>query len=201
MHDKGEHQKMFEIPLKADTIAVHNNFLLCRYQNTIKIYRYNDKFTLTLIKTFNKSALVFMERFLSDFAIILMYKIVLDLTSKDIEIIEIEEYLSSLMDKLDFNKIKTVEYTNQHIIIRYKENYTRIYDSKLGSLEISEDSIHNYMEEDKKISVKTIRDKIILKFNGDRILTRSIDNIMAMDRTGDNIFLLHKAKLTVIALN
>ena len=37
MNNIDECQKMYEIPLQAEAIAVHNGLLLCRQKNTIKI--------------------------------------------------------------------------------------------------------------------------------------------------------------------
>ena len=201
INEREDLQKMYEIPLQAETIAVHNGLFMCRKNALIKVYKYSENFTLSLIKTYNKSSLAFSERLLSKAATTLMYKIMLDLTSKDVEINEIETYLAELMDSLEFNKIKAVEYTNQFIIIKYKDNLIRICDSRLCPVEVDQKIIEKNIEDDKKISVKAVGNKIVLKFNGNSILSKSIGNIVSMDRTGDNVFLLLESKLAVISLS
>lgn len=193
--------KMFEVALQAESFCVHNGLLLARRHSTISVYSYDSNITLKLIKSFSKSSLVFLERYLSKDALGLMYKTVLDLVNKNVKIEEIERYLSEVMDSLHFDEIKTVEYGSRLISIMYRNGEIKFFNLGLELVDVEQEEEKESIKEDRKIRVKTTEDYVLVQFEGINILKRSIGRVKAVDITEDKVFLLQDTKLTVISLN
>jgi hypothetical protein len=217
--------KMFEIQLDFHIFAVHKDLLLIRNRNDnlMKIYKFNGNFTLKLIRSFSNSSIIFLERYLftndmqvkcSNSSVNLMYKIMLDLISKNIEMSEIEKYLSELMDRLRFDQIESVKYSTETITISYSHTHHTLRGVAEGAEEGGK-AYHNHChayfnsnlveidkpeEDSKTMKVKVKDDYIIVKFDKMEILKKKVGKVISMDFTDENVFIQQEGKLKIMAL-
>lgn len=200
MKSKEKYLKMYEIPLKAECFSVHNKMLLASINNCIKVYRFDSKMTLSLVKSFSKCSLVFTAKHLSNPAKTLMYKTVLDLVNKNVSIDEIEKYVVQLMDSLRFSHIVAVQYANQIIAIKY-DNGIKYYDSRLAELKIDNEKAEEKIKEERRVQVKMAGESVVIMFENVSILKRKVGKVKLIDISENVVFLQQESKLIAISLN
>jgi len=130
--------KIFKVPLKAVSIAIHGDRLMAVCGNTLRIFSFDNTMTLRPLHSYNMSFALSMCAYLPSAALPLACKILLNLLNNGTQLAMAEVQLCNLMDTLHFSKIRNITHSRGCITLNYRDGSARCFDSEMN--EIAESS-------------------------------------------------------------
>lgn len=181
--------EMFELPVRGLEISVSVHFLLISTRDSLRIYKYNENFTLKLKAVIECSYVLFMKRLLSRGARALVYKVILTLfeqktTSEHL----LKRHLRAINEYLKIELIKSTEFIGNTVKIYYRCGKTFYFNNFFNLVEAVKSSGDILRVVDRRMEVSR---------NGSLIVSKSVGNILQCDRIGSLAFLLTETSIIV----
>lgn len=194
--------ELFEIPIKADHIAVYKDMILICANCKISIYRFDSSMNLSMLKSYEMCFLFLLGYHLKEDALCLAYRIFLNLISHKVPFKKAEEELCALLDRMRFDKIKSVNFTSAGIIIKDFDGKITIWNYLLNSIdsETAYQPIDN-KNENQQIKIKKGKGTVEIKVNNESIFKKNIEKMIHAEYFWNSVFLLTKSSLLVVKIN